>query len=130
MSESENAGTGVPDEQTAEQALLEANADLIAKFREKFDGEIIIYAAPPKFGGVIVAAVPESPKVTQAFINAVNDPKVDNALAQENYALASVVHPDRDTTKLIFKRKPFLAAKIATRVSQLAGGDAEELGKD
>lgn len=130
MSESENDGTSVPAEQTDEEKLLEANQELIAKFREKYDGEIAIWAAPARFGGVIIAAVPENPKTTQAFINGVNDPKVDNAVAQENYALHSVVHPDRETTKQIFKRKPFLAAKIASRVSQLAGGDAEELGKD
>lgn len=130
MSENDSEGTGVSSDQTDEQRLLEANAELIAKFREKHDGEIAIYAAPTKFGGIIVAAVPDNPKVTQAFINAVNDPKVDNAVAQENYALNSVVHPDKETTKKIFNRKPFLAAKIATRVSQLAGGDAEELGKD
>lgn len=128
MSEIENEDTGVSKVPPEEQALLDKNKELIASLRDKYD-EVAVWAAPPRFGGVIVAAVPLNPKIVQAFINAVNDPKVDKAVAQENYAMQCVVHPDKETTKQIFSRKPFLSAKIAGRVSEMAGADAKELGK-
>lgn len=126
MSENENTGSGVPDEQ---EDLLVKHAELIAQLRDKYD-EIAVWAAPVRFGGIIVAAVPENPKATEKFINEANDPKIDKAVSMKNYALQSVVHPDRETTQQIFSRKPFLPARVASRVSEMAGADAKELGKD
>lgn len=114
---------------TGDGGLLEQHKQLIDELRMKHD-DIAIWAAPPRFGGIIVAAVPGNPKVTQAFINAMNDPKIDKAIAQQDYASKSVVHPDPQTVKDIFAKKPFLPAIIASRVVQLAGSDTQELGKD
>ncbi len=109
--------------------LLEQNRELIEGLRAKYD-ELAIWPAPPRFGGIIIAAVPENPRVTEKFINDANDSRIDKAVSMKSYALASVVHPDRETTQQIFNRKPFLPAKIAQRVSELAGAEANELGKD
>jgi hypothetical protein len=130
MNDVENGASNAPqDEGSQDQDLLGKHAELIAQLRDKYD-EIAVYAAPARFGGIIVASVPENPRVTEAFINAANDSKVDKAVAMRNYALSSVVHPDREAATEIFKKKPFLPSRIAARVSEMAGADAKELGKD
>jgi hypothetical protein len=110
-------------------SLLEQHKELLDGLRAKYD-EIAVWAAPARFGGIIIAAVPENPRVTEKFINDANDPKIDRAVSMKSYALSSVVHPDREITQQIFNRKPFLPARIAGRVSEMAGADAKELGKD
>jgi len=127
--ETADAATSEENKVEGQANLLEQHKELLDRLRVKYD-EIAIWPAPPRFGGIIVAAVPESPRVTEKFINEANDPKIDKAISMRNYALASVVHPDRETIQQIFTRKPFLPAKIAARVSELAGAETNELGKD
>lgn len=120
---------GQENESASNDGPLERNAVLIASLREKH-GEIAIFEVPARLGGILIAAVPENPRVTEAFINAANDSKVDKAVAMRNYANASVVFPDREAAAEIFKKKPFLPSRVAARVSEMAGADAKELGKD
>lgn len=130
----EQMGATPPDfaqenEPSGNDTLLEQNRELLDGLRAKYD-EIAVWPAPPRFGGIIVAAVPDNPRVTEKFINDANDPKIDRAVSMKSYAMQSVVHPDREITQQIFNRKPFLPARIAGRVSEMAGADVKELGKD
>lgn len=111
--------------------LLEKNKEIIDKFRAKFDGDIAIWPAPKGFEGVIVAAAPENSKIYENLVNKLNNPKgSDTSFELIQFATACVVHPDRETVKAIFKKKPGLALKIANRCQELAGVEIEELGKD
>jgi hypothetical protein len=101
--------------------------ETLAKAREDH-GEIAYYNVPG-FGLVIVAA-PENEKEYDSLVNRLQDDKQDKAVAMRSFALACVVHPDRETAKKIFKKKAAFALKVAARGQELAGGEIQEQGKD
>ena len=80
--------------------------------------------------GLVVAASPENPGEYHRLVNDLKDDKKDAAVALETFALACIVHPDREAAKKIFKKKPAFAVKVAKRGQELCGSDIEELGKD
>lgn len=127
MSENENEGAEVRPvkDQTATEAF-ECNNALIEKLREKH-GEIeVVFQAGC---GIVVVATPPK-KDFRVFQDAINNDKVSNTIAAENLALASAVHPDRETLKQFFDKKPGLPTKVANLAQQLSGADADVLGKD
>jgi hypothetical protein len=127
VSENENEGAEVRPvkDQTAAEAF-ECSKDLIEKLREKH-GEIEVVFQ--RGCGIVVVATPPK-KDFRVFQDAVNNEKVSNSIAAENLALASVVHPDRETAKQYFDKKPGLPTKVANLAQQLSGADADVLGKD
>ncbi len=126
MSENQDEGTSVPEEQTAAEVFA-CNKALIDELRAKHgDIEVIRQKGLP---GVIVIATP--PRAAfQTFLDQVANDKVSNALAAEGLAKAAVGHPDPDTLKTFFNQKPGLPMKIAGLAQSLSGADADVLGKD
>jgi hypothetical protein len=116
------------EELTEEEALLAANADVIAAARAKYD-EIAILQPPKGFSGIIILAPPENPKTYQTFANNVNKPNCDIAVETQTFAIACVVHPDRAAIKAMFTKRAALAFTIAKRGQELCGSEAKELGK-
>lgn len=114
---------------TEDELTLERHQVLLDGLRAKYD-EIAIFQAPKGFDGLVVIAAPKNPKVFQSFVNQVSKENVDKAVATENFALSCVVHPDRESVKAIFVKKPAFALKVAGRAQELAGSDTKELGKD
>jgi hypothetical protein len=139
MNDDENGASNAPgdeekqdqDGKTNDELLIDKHEALLAPFRAKYD-EIALFVPPKGFEhvGLIVVAAPLNPKVFQNFVNQVSKDTTDKAVASENFALTCVVHPDRETAKSIFKKKPATALKICGRAQELAGADAKELGKD
>lgn len=127
MSENETPGAEARpvSEQTAAEAF-ECNKELIDKLREKH-GEIEV-VFQRGYGIVVVATPPK--KDFRVFQDAINNDKISNTIAAESLALASVVHPDRETLKHYFDKKPGLPTKVANLAQQLSGADADVLGKD
>lgn len=128
MSENQETGTTAvtgAQEQTADD-VFECNKALIEEMRAKH-GEIEVLRQPG-LPGVIVVATP-SRAAYRTFSDQVNNDKVSNATAAENFAIASVVHPDTATFKTFLDKKPGLASKITVLAQQLAGVDADVLGK-
>ena len=109
---------------------MDQHKALLDPIRAKYD-EIAMFLPPRGFEhvGLIVVAAHANPKVYQNFVNQVSKESTDKAVATENFALSCVVHPDRETAKAIFKKKPALGLKISVRAQELAGSDSKELGK-
>jgi len=138
MIEAQTGATDAPIEEgtqdqagkTEDELILDQHEALLAPLRAKYDE--LAYFMPPRgfeqVGLVVVAAHP-NPKVYQNFVNQVSKDSTDKAVATENFALNCVVHPDRETAKAIFKKKPALGLKISVRAQELAGSDSKELGK-
>lgn len=129
MSENEAKGTSVPekaDEQTADEVFA-CNKALIDKLREKH-GEIEVMRQKGLPGVIVVATPPRN--AYRIFLDKISNEKVSNALAADELAMASTVHPDQATLKSFFDKKPGLPMKIAGLAQSLAGGDADVLGKD
>ena len=101
--------------------------ELLAKAREEH-GEIAWYDL--KHLGIVIIAAPANAEEYDSLVNRLANDKADKALAMRNFALACVVHPDRETAKKIFKAKPAFALKVGARGQELAGGEIEEQGKD
>lgn len=138
MIDEENGASNAPldDEatesgKTEDELILEKHKGLLDPIRAKYD-EIAVFVPPRGFEsvGLVVVAAPLNPKVFQNFVNLVSKDSTDKAVATENFALISIVHPDRETAKAIFKKKPAFALKVCGRAQELAGSDAKELGKD
>lgn len=128
MSENETTGAEVRPE-TAEQTADEVfacNKDLIDQLREKH-GDIEVLRQKGLPGIIVVATPPRS--AFRAFLDQVANDKVSNSLAAEGLAKASVVHPDAETLKVFFDKKPGLPMKIAGLAQSLSGADADVLGK-
>lgn len=125
---SDNQGTDPSEVLSAEQQLLADNAAIIDEMRSKHD-EIAIFPAPKGFDGVIIVAAP-APKALQNYVNGVANEKLDKAVETWNFALSSVVHPERAIVRAMFAKKGMLPYKIAARAQVLAGAEIEELGKD
>jgi hypothetical protein len=127
VSENETAGAEVRpvSEQTSEEAFA-CSKDLIDKLREKH-GEIEVVFQ--RGCGIVVVATPPK-KDFRVFQDQIANDKISNSTAAENLALASVVHPDRETCKQYFDKKPGLPTKVANLAQQLSGADADVLGKD
>jgi hypothetical protein len=129
VSENETAGAEVRpvnEEQTAEEAFA-CNKALIDRLREQH-GDIEVLRQKGLPGVIVVATPPRAPYRT--FLDQVANDKVSNSLAAEGLAFASVVHPDRETLKIFFEKKPGLPMKIAGLAGALSGADADVLGKD
>lgn len=136
MDDIENEGAAAPDAsaqdgKTEDELLIDKHKALLDPIRAKYD-EISIFVAPKGFEqvGLVVVAAPLNPKSFQNFVNLVSKDSTDKAVATENFALVCIVHPDRETAKAIFKKKPAFALKVAGRAQELAGSDTKELGKD
>jgi hypothetical protein len=116
---------------TEDELILDRHKALLDGIRTKHD-EIVVFLAPRGFEqvGLVVISAPSNPKIFQNFVNLISKDSTDKAVATENFALSSVVHPDRETAKSIFKKKPAFALKVAARAQELAGSDTKELGKD
>lgn len=125
MSENQDQGTNVPEEQTAAEVFA-CHKAIIDEMRAKHgDIEVIRQKGLP---GVIIVATP--PRAAfRAFMDQVANDKVSNAIAAESLALASCVHPDRETLKGFLDKKPGLPMKIAGLAQSLSGADADVLGK-
>jgi hypothetical protein len=115
---------------TEDELIMDQHKTLLEPLRAKYD-DIAIFMPPRGFEqvGLIVVAAHPNPKVYQNFVNQVSKDSTDKAVATENFALNCVVHPDRETAKAIFKKKPALGLKISVRAQELAGSDSKELGK-
>jgi len=105
----------------------ETHESVLAPLRAKH-GEIASWDVPGF--GLVVAAVPENSKEYHRLVNDLKNPKLDAAVAMENFALACIVHPSREQAKAIFKARPAFALKVCGRGQELCGSDIEELGKD
>lgn len=126
MSENQVVDSGVPAEEQSAADVFECHKGIISEMRAKHgDIEVIRQRGLP---GVIVIATP--PRAAyRAFMDQVTSDKASNASAADNLALASCVHPDRDTLKGFLDKKPGLGMKITTLVQSLSGADADVLGK-
>lgn len=100
---------------------------ILAKLSEEH-GDIASFDVPGF--GLVVLAVPDNDAEYNDLVNRLADTNADKAVAMRNFALACVVHPDRDTAKRIFKKRPAFALACCKRGQQLCGSEIKELGKD
>lgn len=128
MSEINNSGRSVPDEEEANDPLA-AYADILKPLREKHGEDLAIYPAPRGFEGIMVFGPPPNDKVHQNYTNNMHNDRADKAVESLNYALACCLHPARAIAKAMFAKKPGMVTPIANRCAALAGNDIEELGK-
>jgi len=128
MTEQTNAGANAGDIQI-EEDLPEETRAIVAELRAKHKKVAVFY--DEEFGLVIVAKLRGAAGEAnyQRFVNELQDPEVDKALAMKTFALACTVHPKRDEAKRIFEENPAFALKVAGRAQKLAGAGVKELGK-
>jgi len=100
----------------------------IDELSKEYDGEIATYKVP-RFGLVVIAA-PTNPAEYSRLVDSLKSDKSSAGSALQTFALACVVHPEREKVKQLLKRKPAFGMTLAARGQELAGGDIEELGND
>ena len=88
----------------------------------------IAYWEVPDFG-LVVATKPKDPMEYSKLVNLLRQDEVDTNSAIAGFALKCVVHPDRETTKRIFKELPAFALTVGNRGQKLCGSGIKELGK-
>ncbi len=127
MSENETADAPVRSatEQTAEEVFA-CNQGIIDELKVKY-GEVEVLRQKGLPGVIVVATPPRA--AFRVFLDQVSNDKVSNSTAAESLALASVVHPDKETLRQFFDKKPGLPMKIAGLAQTLSGADADVLGK-
>jgi hypothetical protein len=128
MTEQSNAGANAADIQT-EEDLPEEAKQVVADMRGRYKKIAIFF--DEDFGLVVIAKQKGAAGEAnyQRFVNELQDPEVDKALAMKTFALACTVHPKRDDAKRIFEDNPAFALKVAGRAQKLAGSGVKELGK-
>ena len=95
---------------------------------EKHGDDIVIY---PLGDGELLAigwhekAADEYNRMTNRMV----EKAADKAAAMSTFALSFVVHPSREQARIIFKKLPALATKVASKAQELCGSEIEELGK-
>lgn len=118
------------EEASTEEISVEEQ-ETLARLRDQYGD--VSYWHVPKFG-MVVAACPPNPKEYDRFVNAIRprlsaDEDEDAASAVETFAMACVVHPDRDAVKKLFRRYPAFKGVVSRAGQKLAGSGIKELGK-
>jgi len=129
MTDEKNAGAKAAGDIQAEEDLPEETKQVVSELRGRHKKIAVFY--DEDFGLVVVAKQKGASAEAnyQRFVNELQDPEVDKALAMKTYALACTVYPARDQAKRIFEDNPAFALKVAGRAQKLAGSGVKELGK-
>lgn len=97
----------------------------IAELKSKHGQDVAIYHV---LGQWLVFRTPEQ-EAFEDFMEAQVSDKERKTTAARSLCLRSILEPDVDALRDIFKKRPGLPVSIAARLNEMATGDAEDLAK-
>lgn len=97
----------------------------IAELKSKHGQDVAIYHV---LGQWLVFRTPEQ-EAFEDFIEASLDEKQRKTTAARSLCLRSLLEPEQDALRDVFKKRPGLPTVIAGRLSEMATGEQEDLAK-